>query len=138
VIRADDRVVLPLAHLLSSFDMRWLITQVAPVRDLAPSVPFAGVAVSILLLAEQVVLQQLAAYGLVGINLLVKRLMADWHFGSNLLRNPRLAQQIGGLLAHLGVHSSSRLWFAQIALPSAHRHAWAKAFEARGCKKASG
>ena len=106
VIRADDRVAFPMAHLLSSFDMRRPTTQGAPVRDLAPSVPSAGVALSLLLLAAQV-LPQLAASGLVGIYMLVKRLMADWQLASNLLRTPLQAQQIGGLLAHPGGHSRS-------------------------------
>ena len=106
VVRADDRVAFPMAHLLSSFDMRRPIPQGAPVRDLAPSVPPAGVALSLLLVAAQV-LPQLAASGLVGIYMLVKRLMADWQLASNLLRTPLQAQQIGGLLAHPGGHSRS-------------------------------
>ena len=106
VVRADDRVAFPMTHLLSSFDMRRPITQGAPVRDLAPSVPPAGVALSLLLLAAQV-LPQLAASGLVGINMLVKRLMADWQLAGNLLRTPLHAQQIGRLLAHPGGHSRS-------------------------------
>lgn len=106
VVRADDRVAFPMAHLLSSFDMRRPIPQGAPVRDLAPSVLPAGVALSLLLLAAQV-LPQLAASGLVGINMLVKRLMADWQLASNLLRTPLQAQQMSGLLAHPGGHSRS-------------------------------
>ena len=106
VVRADDRVAFPMAHLLSSFDMRRPITQGAPVRDLASSVPPAGVALSLLLVAAQV-LPQLAASGLVGINMLVKRLMADWQLASNLLRTPLQAQKIGRLLAHPGGHSRS-------------------------------
>ena len=43
--------------------------------------------------------------GLIGINLLVKRLMADWQLASNLLRTPLQAQQIGGLLENSGGHS---------------------------------
>ena len=105
VVRADDRVAFPMAHLLSSFDMRRPITQGAPVRDLAPSVPPAGVALSLLLLTAQV-LPQLAAFGLVGINMLVKRLMADWQLASNLLRTPLQAQQMSGLLAHPCGHRS--------------------------------
>ena len=105
VVRADDRVAFPMTHLLSSFDMRRPITQGAPVRDLAPSVPPAGVALSLLLVAAQV-LPQLAASGLVGINMLVKRLMADWQLASNLLRTPLQAQKIGRLLAHPGGHTS--------------------------------
>ena len=97
--------IVTMAPLLSSFDMRRPITQGAPVRDLAPSVPPAGVALSLLLLAAQV-LPQLAASGLVSINMLVKRLMADWQLASNLLRTPLQAQQIGGLLAHPGGHTS--------------------------------
>lgn len=106
VVRADDRVAFPMAHLLSSFDMRRPITQGAPVRDLAPSVPPAGVELSLLLVAAQV-LPQLAASGLVGINMLVKRLMADWQLASNLLRTPLQAQQMSGLLVHPGGHSRS-------------------------------
>ena len=106
VVRADDRVAFPMAHLLSSLDMRRPITQGAPVRDLTPSVPPAGVALSLLLVAAQV-LPQLAASGLVGINMLVKRLMADWQLASNLLRTPLQAQKIGRLLAHPGGHSRS-------------------------------
>jgi len=105
VVRANDRVAFPMAHLLSSLDMRRPITQGAPVRDLAPSVAPTGVALSLLLLAAQV-LPQRAASGLVGINMLVKRLMTDWQFASDLLRTPLHAQQIGGLLAHPGGHTS--------------------------------
>ena len=47
VIRANDGVAFPMAHLLSSFDMRRPITQGAPVSDLAPSVAPAGVARSL-------------------------------------------------------------------------------------------
>ena len=105
MVRANDRVAFPVAHLLSSFDMRRPITQGAPVRDLAPSVPPAGVALSLLLLAAQV-LPQLAASGLVGINMLVKSLMADWQLAGNLLRAPLQAQKIGRLLTHPGGHRS--------------------------------
>ena len=59
-----------------------------------------------MLLAAQA-LPQLAASGLVGINMLVKRLMADWQLASNLLRTPLQAQRMGGLLAHPGEHSRS-------------------------------
>ena len=105
VVRANDRVAFPMAHLLSSFDMRRPVTQGAPVRDLAPSVAPTGVALSLLLLAAQV-LPQRAASSLVGINMLVKRLMTDWQFASDLLRTPLHAQQIGGLLANPGRHTS--------------------------------
>ena len=57
LVCADDRVALPMAHLLSSFYMRRPITQGAPVMDLAPSVPPAGVALSLLLVAAQVLAQ---------------------------------------------------------------------------------
>ena len=75
-------------------------------RDLAPSVPPAGVALSLLLLRAQV-LTRLATSGLVGINMVVKRLMADLQLASNLLRTPLQAQEMGGLLAHPGGHSRS-------------------------------
>ena len=74
-------------------------------RDLAPSVPPAGVALSLLLLAAQV-LPQRAASSFVGINMLIKRLMTDWQFASNLLRAPLHAKHIGGLLTHPGGHRS--------------------------------
>ena len=106
MVRANDRVAFPVAHLLSSFDMRRPITQGESVRDLAPSFPPARVALSILLLAAKV-LPQRAASSLVRVNMLVKRLMADWQLASNLLKTPLQAQQIGGLLAHPGGHSSS-------------------------------
>jgi hypothetical protein len=105
VVRANDRVAFSMAHLLSSFDMRRPITQGASVRDLAPS-PTARVALSLLLLAAKV-LPQHAASSLVRVNMLVKRLMAGWQLASNLLRTPLQAQQICGLLAHPGGHSSS-------------------------------
>ena len=76
MVRANDRVAFPMAHLLSSFHMRRPITQGAPMRDLALSVQPAGVELSLLILAAQV-LPQLAAFGLVGIDMLVKRIMAD-------------------------------------------------------------
>jgi len=106
MVCANDRVAFPIAHLLSSFYMRRPITQGAPIRDLAPPVSPAGVALSLLLVAAQV-LPQLAASGLVGITMLIKRLMADWQLASNLLRSPLQAQQIGGLLTHPGGYSDS-------------------------------
>ena len=103
MVRANDRVAFPVAHLLSSFDMRRPITQGASVRDLAPSVPTARVALSLLLLAAKV-LPQRAASSLVRVNMLVKRLMADWQLACNLLRAPLQFKQAGGLLSHPGQH----------------------------------
>ena len=120
--------LVPMAHLLSSFDMRRPITQGAPVRDLAPSVPPAGVALSLLLLAAQV-LPQLAASGLVGINMLVKRLMADWQLAP---ANRRLARHSQARA------QSQRFCFAKIAWLAAHRLAWADSLYARGCEKVPG
>ena len=67
MVRANDLVAFPMAHLLSGFDMRRPITQGAPMRDLAPYVPPAGVALSLLLLAAKV-LPQRAASSLVRAN----------------------------------------------------------------------
>jgi len=87
-----------MAHLLSNFDMRRPITQGASVRDLAPSVPTARVALSLLLLAAKVI-QQRAASSLVRINMLVKCLMAGWQLACNLLRAPLQLKRAGGLIS---------------------------------------
>ena len=105
VVRADDRVAFPMAHLLSSLDMRRPITQGAPVRDLAPSVPPAGVALSLLLVAAQV-LPQLAALALVSIHVLVKRFMAYRQLACYLLRAPLQLQQRIDLLLHAGCNGA--------------------------------
>lgn len=105
VVCANDRVAFPMAHLLSSFDMRRPITQGAPVRDLSPPVCATGVALSLLLLTAQVV-PQLAAFGFVCVNMLVKRFMTHWQFASDLLRAPLYAEQVLGLLDHPGGHGS--------------------------------
>lgn len=88
----------------SSFDMVGPMTRGAPVRDLALSVPPAGEALSLLLMAAQV-LPKLATFGLAGINMLVMRPMFDWQLAKNLLRTPLQAQQIAGLFAHPDWHS---------------------------------
>ena len=103
MVRANDRVAFPVAHLLSSFDMRRPITQGAPMWNLAPPVPPARIALSLLLLAAKV-LPQRAASSLVRVNMLVKRLMADWQLTCNLLRAPLQFKQAGGLLSHPGRH----------------------------------
>ena len=76
-----------------------------PLRDLAQSAPPAGLKLSFLLLAAQVF--ALVASGLVVINMLVRRLISVLQLASNLLSTSLHAQQIGGLLAQPGVHSSS-------------------------------
>ena len=77
-----------------------------PLRDLPQSAPPAGLTLSFLLLAAQV-LSVLVASGFVGINMLVRRLISVLQLASNLLSTSLHAQQIGGLLAQPGVHSSS-------------------------------
>ncbi len=103
MVRANDRVAFPMDHLLSGFDMRRPITQGAPMRDLDPPVPPSGIALSLLLLATKVLAQH-AASSLVKVNILVKRLMAEWHLACNLLRAPIQFKQLAGLLSHSGRH----------------------------------
>lgn len=80
--------------------MRKPTTQGVPLRDLAPSVQPASVALSLLLLAAQA-LPPLAASRLVGIY------VSHWQLASNLLRGSLKTQKIRGLLAHLGMHNRS-------------------------------
>jgi len=105
MVRVNDRFASLMALLFSSSDMRRLTTQAAPVRDLAPLVPPAGVVLSLLLLEAQV-LPQLATSCLVGINVMVKGSIADWQLASNLLRTPLHTRPIGGVLAHPGGYRS--------------------------------
>jgi len=74
-----------MTHLLPKLNMHRPVAQGASVRNLAPSVPTARVALSLLLLAAKV-LPQRAASSFVRVNMPVKRLMADWQLASNLLR----------------------------------------------------
>ena len=136
VVRADDRVAFPMAHLLSSFDMRRPITQGASVRDLAPSVPTARVALSLLLLAAKV-LPQRAASSLVRINMLVKRLMADWQLACNLLRAPLQLKQAGGLLSHPGRHCGCVPAFLRTLGRSCAGLLWPVSFKAPIARKLS-
>ena len=104
VIGSNDGVALPVADLLSGFNVSGSLTQGTPVRDLSPSVSATGVALSLLLLTAQV-LPQLAASGFVCVNTLIKRFMAHRQFSSDLLRAPLHTEQVLGLLDHPGRHS---------------------------------
>ena len=106
VVGANDCVALPMTHLLSELNMHRSVAQGASVRDLAPSVPTARLALSLLLLAAKV-LPQRAASSFVRVNMPVKRLMADWQLASNLLRAPLQFKQAGGLLSHPRWHGGS-------------------------------
>lgn len=106
VVGANDCVALPMTHLLPKLNMHRPVAQGASVRNLAPSVPTARVALSLLLLAAKV-LPQRAASSFVRVNMPVKRLMADWQLASNLLRAPLQFKQAGGLLSHPRWHGGS-------------------------------
>ncbi len=75
-------------------------------QDLAPCVPTASVALSLLLLTAKV-LPQRAASSLVRVNMRVKRLIADWQLACNLLRAPLQFKQACGLLSHPMWHGGS-------------------------------
>ncbi len=75
-------------------------------RDLVPSVPIARVTLSFLLLAAKV-LPQRAASSLARVNMLIKRLMADWQLACNLPRPPLQFKKEGGILSHPGQHCFS-------------------------------
>ena len=104
MVCANECVAFPMGH----FDIRRPITQGKPMSNLAPSVPLAGVVLSLLLLATKV-LPQLAASSFVRVNMLVKCLMDNakspetirlgWR---NLFVASLLFKQAGGLLSHRG------------------------------------
>ena len=81
--------------------MRWALAQRPAVGDLSPAVSTTGVALSLLLLAPQV-LPQGAAMRLVCINMQVQRFMANWQLAGDLLWAPLQPQQRTGLLFHPG------------------------------------
>ena len=85
--------IFTMAHSLFSFYMTRSITQGKPERDLVSSVPPASVALSLLVMATQV-LQQVVTFGFVDITMLLKLLMADWQLASILLRNLMQALQL--------------------------------------------
>ncbi len=85
VIGSNDGVAVPVADLLSGFNVSGSLAQGTPVRDLSPSVSATGVALSLLLLTAQA-LPKFAALGFVCLNTLVKRFMAHRQFSSDLLR----------------------------------------------------
>ena len=73
--------------------------QRSAVGDLSAAIPTTGVALSLLLLAAQV-LPQGAAMRLVCINMQVQRFMAHWQLAGDLLGAPLKPQQRTGLLFH--------------------------------------
>jgi len=98
-VGADHCVALPVTHLLAPFNVRRALAQWPAVEDLYPAIPTAGVALSLLLLAAQV-LPQRAPAGLVRVYELVQRLVAYWKSASDLFRAPLQLQQRCGLILH--------------------------------------
>ena len=133
---ANDRVAFPVSHLLSSFDMRRPITQGASVRDMAPSVPTARVGLSLLLLAAKV-LPQGAASSHVRVNMLVKRLMADWQLACNMLRAPLQFKQAGDLLSRPRRHCGCFPAFLRTLCHSCAGLLWPVTFKAPITRKLS-
>ena len=103
VARANDRVAFPMPHLLASLNVCWTITNGAAICNLPASVTPAQVAFTPGLLAAQA-LVQLAPIGLVGINMLVHRFMADGQLVGNLFGAPLNAQVERHLRPHPRLH----------------------------------
>ena len=101
MVGADEGVAFPMTNLLAPFNVRSALAQRSAVGDLPPAISPAGVAFSLLLLTTQV-LPKIAAQGLVGVNMLVKRFMAHWQLTGDLLGAPLQAQQGVGLPLHPG------------------------------------
>ena len=101
MVGADHGVAFPMTNLLATFKASRALAQRSAVKDLPPAVSSTGVAFSLLLLAAQV-FPQGAALGLVGVNVLVKRLVAHRQTACDLLGAPLQAQQCTGLLFHPG------------------------------------
>jgi hypothetical protein len=90
-----------MTDLLAAFNVRGSLAQGPATGDLPSAVSPAGVALSLLLLGAQV-FSQVAALGLICVNVLVKRLVAHCQTASDLLGAPLQAQQGTGLFFHLG------------------------------------
>ena len=99
--RTNDGVAFPMTHLQALVNERWALAQGPAVGDLSPVVSTTGVALSLLLLATQV-LPQGAAMRLVCINMQVQRFMAHWQLAGDLLWAPLKPQKLAGLLFHPG------------------------------------
>jgi len=82
--RTNDGVAFPMTHLQALVNERWALAQGPAVGNLSPAVSTTGVALSLLLLATQV-LPQGAAMRLVCINMQVQRFMAHWQLAGDLL-----------------------------------------------------
>ena len=76
VARTNDGVTLPMAHLATLFDMGWPLAQRPPVGDLSTPLLPTGVALFAQFLATQLP-PKVPACGLVSIDILVHRFMAD-------------------------------------------------------------
>ena len=85
MLRANGSVAFPVAHLLYSFEIKGRSFKGPRCRIWRRLSLPARVARSLWLLAAKV-LPQRAASSLVRVNMLVKRLMADWQLACNLLR----------------------------------------------------
>ena len=99
--RTDDGATFPMTNLLTTLNLRWALAQRPAVGDLSPAVSTTGVALSLLLLATQV-LPQGAVMRLVCINMQVKRFMAHWQLAGDLLWAPLQSQERTGFLFHPG------------------------------------
>ena len=99
MVGTNDGVAFPMTHLQAFVNVRWALAQRSAVGDLPPAVSTTGVALSLLLLAAQV-LPQGAAMRLVCINMQVQRFMAHWQLAGDLLGAPLKPQQRTGLLFH--------------------------------------
>ncbi len=86
-----------MTHLQGLVNERWALAQGPAFGNLSPAVSTTGVALSLLLLATQV-LPQGAAMRLVCINMQVQRFMAHWQLAGDLLWAPLKPQQRTGLL----------------------------------------
>jgi hypothetical protein len=101
VVGTNDGVALPMTHLQELVNVRWAFSQRPAVGDLSPVVSTIDVALSLLLLATQV-LPQGADMRLVCLNMLVQRFMAHWQLAGDLLGATLKPQKLASLLSHPG------------------------------------
>ena len=99
MVCTDHGVALPVTDLLTTLDVQWALAQGSAIGNLAPAITPAGVPLSLLFLAAQV-LPQRATAGLLRINVLVERLVAHRQLACDLFRTPLQLQQHSGLLLH--------------------------------------
>ena len=90
-----------MTHLQALVNVRWALAQRSAIGDLSAAVSITGVALSLLLLATQV-LPPGTAMRFVCVNMQVQGFMTYWQLAGDLLRAPWQPQQRIGSLFHPG------------------------------------